>query len=791
MQVNQSSDFITHAAIGAGKVESFQIAQSAEFFQVLSASLYSDKPRALVREVLCNAWDAHIASGCTDLAVEVTLNNNQLIIRDFGAGIAPERMVEIYGTYGQSTKTHDGTQTGGFGLGSKAPFAYTDHFEVVSCHAGIKTIYQLSLSSPDMEGKPAITTILKLPTDETGLQVTIDLKQAHDKYTFSKLIQEIVSYGEMRVSLNGGVLKTIPFSKFKHGFLAALNQNLRSGLYIRYGNVVYAVDRHETFADDYNWAGDIVRQATNNYGGNFSGCVLILQAQPHTIAVTPSRESLSLNDRTLATIKGLLAQFRKTVSAESTRQAVELIQEGIAQAWAKPGSIRNLYDPTPRMLLYPERQREPGFITTPKQLAQLEIINTYDKNVTLRLKDRRARLDALIANGLDKTGLARRYARDGHRHDWFHRKVADPLVRGLIKHPLLDWSRLFTYVQHYELRTSFKPVLKARHFDPYPFVRGIVLLSHNRQDLVDRAPNLSAVKHWFGSVNQSLVYIVQRHKPQLIKAAREFFEQRGYTVLDLTQRYSWDAPLPERAPVVRTRSTGNLSLAGLKDHYDYELSAFDDPEIIKSWSVNDSPEFYVMGFRNSRSGDCLGRWNGCEQTLIELYGDKGVILRTPAQREKMVKAKVPSLPEWLGQQLVKEIKNSPALKRHFANDVESYRVCDQLKKVQAVNNFDLLYAVFAYPAVRAKFGLEVPLTARDQQIISLIDRLEEIEPTQYSSAVESILKKTKISSGLVRLWKAICRNSIKLGCLKLQYYHPINTDRNEATTQLILFALKG
>ncbi len=66
MEVSQPLDHITHAVIGGGKTIDFGISNSAEFFDILSRTLYTDQILAVVREVLCNAWDAHIAAGCTD-----------------------------------------------------------------------------------------------------------------------------------------------------------------------------------------------------------------------------------------------------------------------------------------------------------------------------------------------------------------------------------------------------------------------------------------------------------------------------------------------------------------------------------------------------------------------------------------------------------------------------------------------------------------------------------------------------------------------------------------------------
>ena len=103
MQVTHSAD---HMLIGGAKTIEFGISNDAAFFQILSSTLYSDQRLAVAREVLCNAWDAHIRAGITDKPIEVT-------ITDF--------MGPLYGTYGGTDKNNNGLETGGFGLGCKAP----------------------------------------------------------------------------------------------------------------------------------------------------------------------------------------------------------------------------------------------------------------------------------------------------------------------------------------------------------------------------------------------------------------------------------------------------------------------------------------------------------------------------------------------------------------------------------------------------------------------------------------------------------------------------------------------
>ena len=147
MEVSHANNFITHAVISGTAQIDMGISNSAEFFQILSSTLYSDQLLAVVRETTCNAWDAHVESGRTDMPIQITVDSTKVVIRDFGHGIHHDNMGPIYGIYGASTKKNDGLQTGGFGLGCKAPFAYTDHFQVTSNHNGTKTIYSMSKSS--------------------------------------------------------------------------------------------------------------------------------------------------------------------------------------------------------------------------------------------------------------------------------------------------------------------------------------------------------------------------------------------------------------------------------------------------------------------------------------------------------------------------------------------------------------------------------------------------------------------------------------------------------------------
>lgn len=310
MQVAHATDHITHAVIGGKQTINFGISDDPAFFQILSSALYKDPMLAMVRETICNAWDAHIDSNRTHLPLVITLDDDYLTIQDQGKGIPDSLIGPIYGVYGASTKKNDGRQTGGFGLGCKSPFAYTDHFEVTSCHEGTKTIYNMSKSSAQVQGKPSIVPIASFPTTESGITVKIPLNPEKQNYRLYELIKRVVLNGDIFATLNGEVLDTLGLDKSECG-LILLNDNLISAwnglkhfenrIYIRYGNVIYPVENSSEYSALFSKVEGLLR--------GYYQCKLVMLAPPDSISITPSRESLTLSEITVNTVKDLLTKF--------------------------------------------------------------------------------------------------------------------------------------------------------------------------------------------------------------------------------------------------------------------------------------------------------------------------------------------------------------------------------------------------------------------------------------------------------------------------------------------------
>lgn len=158
--------------------QSFKIKADAKAFRILSDKLYSNKIKAIIRELSTNAYDSHVDSEQPDRPFIVQLPNNlepTFAVEDFGTGMDEEKVLNLYSTYFDSDKIESNTAVGALGLGSKSPFAYTDTFTVISKHKGVKSVYTCFLNEDEV---PSILKIGSEPTrEENGLRVEFAVKE--------------------------------------------------------------------------------------------------------------------------------------------------------------------------------------------------------------------------------------------------------------------------------------------------------------------------------------------------------------------------------------------------------------------------------------------------------------------------------------------------------------------------------------------------------------------------------------------------------------------------------------
>lgn len=785
MQVTQVQDTITHAVISGTKAIDFGISDSPEFFHILSSTLYSDQILAVVRETLCNAWDAHIEAGCTDKPIEITLTDTKLTIRDFGPGIHPDMIGPIYGVYGGSTKKNNGKVTGGFGLGCKSPFAYGDHFNVDSFHDGQKTIYKLSKSSAEVSGKPSITPIVSIPTTETGLAVSLDIKDWDDHRRFGILIRLIVSNGEMNAKLNDMILPTIPFSKMENNFLFTRNdivaQKTSHNVYLRYGHVIYPITLSDEYRDQYSKCTDIIKLI----GGYNSAWKLVLQAEPDTITVTPSRESLSMQAFTIKTITQLLDNFLNVVAKDLSKTSAELVQKYTDISYSEM-NIKDLFDPAfkvPNSISenrYKRALSDPAYdnlITNCSEFAQTYVLTEYPKFPKFYANDINYRLKILEENNTVPRGMLQSYRKEFNDtvnrsammpSHWFHKRVIKPLVMKLTTDPTVDVKKLFVYTRNKSTHWGSDLAFMAPNKVPpktieslLPFLRNIVILSHNQTDVKERAPRFTAMKEWFGSVENTLVYVVPR-APAKVEAAREFFTKNGYNIVDLTTVQKWETPdvvLPKKIekrvkkkgiPILKCILNADTKVINVNGWMNEDVERIEDPEFIFKFSRTNS----------SNSFDHID--SPTTKNIIELYGSKGGFVVNENQAAKYRAAGSLDMYQYILKDILNEYENNPRIIEWLAFNWKRLPNIDRY----GYSVHEAVFSALKYDQdLMDYFGLVDNRNDRDKKICKLFESLRNAyyptrEDDDASAKIQKIINAVKLDDAVNNLFIEISASKL-------------------------------
>lgn len=292
---------------GLQQAQAFQMRANAHAFKMLSSGMYSDKVMAVLREISCNAHDAHIAQGIPQQPFVVKLPNkldNQFYIRDHGTGLSHESVMNLYVTYFASTKQESNDFTGAFGLGSKSPFSYTDSFTVTSCHGGKKRIYSAHVNNL---GVPTIALMNETdaPADwQTGLEVGFPVKP-QDFEAFADRAVKVFRFFDPIPAITGSTvaLKRLPVTR-DYGTYAFI-ENSDPKMIVQMGNVAYPLNLSEITQGRTEVISTLAR--ANN---------LLIRFKLGELQVTGSRESLQYDPATQKAIVGRLAEVVGNIGTE-------------------------------------------------------------------------------------------------------------------------------------------------------------------------------------------------------------------------------------------------------------------------------------------------------------------------------------------------------------------------------------------------------------------------------------------------------------------------------------------
>jgi hypothetical protein len=171
----------------------------------LRDSIYSDKILAPIRETIMNALDEHLKYNVDKpvfCGIRKEADKNEFFVRDHAKGLSEQDVREVFGMYGSSSKRENNTQSGMFGIGALAPFAYSDTFFVVSHFNGVKSTYTCALGGDeDNVSVGHIYNIDTCETKESGLEIIIPIKN-QDLTQFSTKIKNFVSFSPYEIVAN-------------------------------------------------------------------------------------------------------------------------------------------------------------------------------------------------------------------------------------------------------------------------------------------------------------------------------------------------------------------------------------------------------------------------------------------------------------------------------------------------------------------------------------------------------------------------------------------------------------
>lgn len=118
---------------GVGETVDFSFEIQGDLMANVISSIYSERERTVVRELMANGFDSHVAAGSAEESIRVFLPTSfdpTFIVRDYGAGMKHDFVMWLFSKIGHSTKSASNEQTGMFGVGSKSPLSISDTYTV-------------------------------------------------------------------------------------------------------------------------------------------------------------------------------------------------------------------------------------------------------------------------------------------------------------------------------------------------------------------------------------------------------------------------------------------------------------------------------------------------------------------------------------------------------------------------------------------------------------------------------------------------------------------------------------
>lgn len=298
--------------------QNFGVEWNAKAFEILSDSLYTDKERAIAREYMTNAYDAHVDAGCVEKSFRVhvpTRLEPYFEVEDFGIGLDEDGVMKTFATFFHSTKETSNEVNGCLGLGSKSAFAVSDTFTIISNKDGVKSTY---VCYKNREGVPMVDkkfskgtedgngVTIRIPVNSSRIGIWADkIWQVMGCYEVTPTHNLFTEYSQYETKLENFKSRIKKVRGAEHG---VYEDTSYSGVFVLMGNVLYPIDNPESLVKNQG-----LREIFSRIQ---SGARIILRSELGELNIAPSREALSMDYYTRTTVarkltKLLIKKYRK------------------------------------------------------------------------------------------------------------------------------------------------------------------------------------------------------------------------------------------------------------------------------------------------------------------------------------------------------------------------------------------------------------------------------------------------------------------------------------------------
>jgi hypothetical protein len=297
--------------------------KQAKLFTILSDGLYKNKLLSIIRELCSNAYDSHVAAGRREAPIHVhvpTIEEPWLSIRDHGTGLTPEHAERTIFMYLGSDKDDSDEFIGGWGIGSKSPFAYeTGAFETTlykdgrayeyNCWKDEDGMPQHALYSEDDTAEPD-GVLVKLPLLVQDVRSCAQNLSEYLRFTTFNVV--VTNAGEYYNPPPRPVVEYAATVETARGprRLEIVQRGGLSGIYVMYGGFCYP-------AKDVGWDEDNLAYLGQWTAAMQQNRAIFLHAEVNDCAFAVSRETISGTAKTYDWITGMLRSFAPVVTAEA------------------------------------------------------------------------------------------------------------------------------------------------------------------------------------------------------------------------------------------------------------------------------------------------------------------------------------------------------------------------------------------------------------------------------------------------------------------------------------------